>query len=217
MLLMDYFPPAALEGEINVDVYHGWHNFFEAFKDVSLHDYIMNIHKEIENMTNPLSDDNKESFDAAVNNFKSNTIVGDLESVSDAGNSVINALGSAAPSAHFYVNTLSSEFFGVSIPSYTIDIDFSWYGRYREQAHKIIGAFMWISWALLLYRRLPAIISGAPMDIFNNHDEVPEAVSTEHVTFNDEGVVTRHSTVTKNPDGLVFTQVHDVGGKNKKK
>lgn len=215
MLLMDYFPPAALEGEINVDVYHGWHNFFEAFRDVSLHDYIMNIHKEIENMTNPLSDDNKESFDAAVNNFKSNTIVGDLESVSDAGNSVINALDSATPSAHFYVNTLSSEFFGVSIPSYTIDIDFSWYGRYREQAHKIIGAFMWISWALLLYRRLPAIISGAPMDIFLQRDDLPDVVSTEHISVNDEGVVTKHSTVNRYSDGTVIIQNHNTGGENK--
>lgn len=208
MFLVDYFPPSAFAEEIDISVYNGWHNFFEAFKDMSLHDYIMNIHKEIENQVNPLSEDNAADFNAAIDTLKNDTVIGDLNAVSDAGNQILNSLGSANPTATLSFNTLPGEICGISIPSYSIDVDFSWYGAYREQAHRIMSAFMWISWVVLMWRRLPAIINGAPMDIFNQRDDIPDTITTEHITVDDNGEVTSHRTVNRHSDGTVVTQIH---------
>lgn len=208
-----YYPPWDSEFPEEIAIYNGWFNFFSAFGDVTLHDYIMNIVDEIERQTNPVSDDNKDNFEAALLRFQTTTIVSDFNKVSDAGNSVLEALQSASPTSHLYFTTLPATFFGVSIPAYSIDLDFSWYGRYREQAHNVLSAFMWISWLFLIWRRIPAIISGAPMDIFSQHDDVPDVVSTDHITVDDRGTVTSHSTVNRYSDGTVVTQKHDVGGK----
>lgn len=200
---------SAIGSFLDIDFTIDWDNILQgSFGNFSyklsstLHNLLLDVHDEITNQVNPLSKDNKPSFDATIETLKSETFIGNAYDFIDTGNIIVNSISSASPNAHLYVNTLPANFVGISIPSKTIDIDLSWYGAYRQEAFVILRAFMIIGWCLMIFRRIPAILSGAPMDIIN-HFESPDSSISERITVDDNGEVLNHETITR--DGNVTT------------
>lgn len=76
---------------------------------------------------------------------------------------MFNGITGATPQAVITVDTLPVSFFGANIPSSTIKIDFSWYGKIRNEALYLWRFFIWAGYLFLLFKRAPDIIHGAGM------------------------------------------------------
>lgn len=213
--LSAYFPAAG-------DLYNGWQSFFKSFNGMTFQDVLIDVHSQIEDSVNPVSENNKPQFDALVNSFKSDTAVGSMITLKDSTKTMFDNVTSAEPKASINVNTFDVNFCGMKIPSYTIKIDFSWYERIRKQALYLWRFFLWSSYLFILWKRIPDIINGAGVitDLGNPADsaiDMSESVSYS-VTVDDFGEVKsfneRHSYKNENGDRLNVTVKHDVTRNN---
>lgn len=177
----------------------------------TLHQLVVNAMTEVENYTNPLSEQNKPAFDVALNNFKNNTFVGSCYTAVEYGNDIVNSMNVDSTSS-IVCSTLPVKFFGINIPSQKINIDFSWYSPYRENVHTIISAFLWIGF---LWRFITVtifkLLNGSE-GLLSNYEQInePEFVTRDNFTIDDNGEVKSHSTVYSYKDGHTVTQKHKV-------
>ena len=81
-LVSDYFPPSPNFIQ-TTQWYHFWDTFREKSFDTVLKDTLLEVQKEIDNQVNPLSDDNKEQFNANIDKLKSDTAYGSALELKD--------------------------------------------------------------------------------------------------------------------------------------
>lgn len=156
-----YFYPPEWNGTLSYSWKNFWSSFeFSSFSEV-LKDTLLEVQKEIDNSVNPLSEDNKDNYNSAVDNLKNNTFVG---SAYDVIKVFPDNLNSALTKDSRSVLTFSSS--GVSnsyftLPAHSYSIDFGWYKPYKAYADVVISAFIYLGFAFAFFKRLPEIIQGA--------------------------------------------------------
>jgi len=209
--LSAYFPAAG-------DLYNGWQSFFKSFNGMTFQDVLIDVHTQIEDSVNPVSENNKPQFDALVNSFKSDTAVGSMITLKDSTKTMFDSVTGAEPKASINVNTFDVNFCGMKIPSYTIKIDFSWYERIRKEALYLWRFFLWSSYLFILWKRIPDIINGAGVitDLSNNDITSGAAESISYTTTVDDNgeVISMNERHTYNDiNGTKYTTniKHDVG------
>lgn len=159
-LLSNYYIP-----EWQGDLMYGWENFWSTFLDGSFSDVLKNtlleVQKEIDNQVNPLSDDNKESYTAAVDNLKKTTFVGSAYDVVETFPKKLNEALNADSRSVLQFTTAGTKNSYFSLPARTYSIDFSWYKPFKPTADVVISAFIYLGFAIAFFKRLPEIIQGA--------------------------------------------------------
>lgn len=159
-LINDYFPPS-----FNFPMSSQWFNFWDTFKDKSfstvLKEVLLDVQKEIDNQVNPLSDDNKESYTAAVDNLKKTTFVGSAYDVVETFPKKLNEALNADSRSVLQFTTAGTKNSYFSLPARTYSIDFSWYKPFKPTADVVISAFIYLGFAIAFFKRLPEIIQGA--------------------------------------------------------
>lgn len=200
----------------------GWESFWSSFREKSfvtvLKDTLLEVQKEIDNQVNPLSDDNKEQFNANIDKLKSDTAYGSALELKDGVQSFYNNFASANPTATLDVKLLPVSFYGASIPSKTITIDFSWFAPYRDTTLSLWRFFLWVGYLFIIFKRFPDIISGAGMvtDTTTNGNMTDGAESIVHsITVDDEGAIVSDIESKTVRSGNVTNRVtvkHDVSG-----
>jgi len=188
-----------------LDFWEYWASFFES-DNFTFRNLILDIKTTIDNQVNPTSPDNIDNFNASVKNLEDNTFIGGVKGFGDSGERFVSSLQNVDPRQHIYVNTKASNFFGISIPAQQIDIDFSWYGAYRDEVFSVLRAFIYLGYFILVYRMLPSIIGGGSAIFAPQHDA--NITEFENITINEDGVVTHHST-TSRQGNVTITQNHD--------
>ena len=159
-LLGNYYIP-----EWQGDLMYGWESFWSTFQtksfDVVLKDTLLDVQKEIDNQVNPLSDDNKESYTAAVDNLKKTTFVGSAYDVVETFPKKLNEALNADSRSVLQFTTAGTKNSYFSLPARTYSIDFSWYKPFKPTADVVISAFIYLGFAIAFFKRLPEIIHGA--------------------------------------------------------
>lgn len=159
-LLTNYYIP-----EWSGDLKFGWESFWSTFEtksfDVVLMDVLLDVQKEIDNQVNPLSDDNKESYTAAVDNLKKTTFVGSAYDVVETFPKKLNEALNADSRSVLQFTTAGTKNSYFSLPARTYSIDFSWYKPFKPTADVVISAFIYLGFAIAFFKRLPDIIQGA--------------------------------------------------------
>ena len=159
-LLGNYYIP-----EWQGDLMYGWESFWSTFQtksfDVVLKDTLLDVQKEIDNQVNPLSDDNKESYTAAVDNLKKTTFVGSAYDVVETFPKKLNEALNADSRSVLQFTTAGTKNSYFSLPARTYSIDFSWYKPFKPTADVVISAFIYLGFAIAFFKRLPEIIQGA--------------------------------------------------------
>lgn len=159
-LLGNYYIP-----EWQGDLMYGWESFWSTFEtksfDVVLKDVLLDVQKEIDNQVNPLSDDNKESYTAAVDNLKKTTFVGSAYDVVETFPKKLNEALNADSRSVLQFTTAGTKNSYFSLPARTYSIDFSWYKPFKPTADVVISAFIYLGFAIAFFKRLPEIIQGA--------------------------------------------------------
>lgn len=159
-LLGNYYIP-----EWQGDLMYGWESFWSTFQtksfDVVLKDTLLDVQKEIDNHVNPLSDDNKESYTAAVDNLKKTTFVGSAYDVVETFPKKLNEALNADSRSVLQFTTAGTKNSYFSLPARTYSIDFSWYKPFKPTADVVISAFIYLGFAIAFFKRLPEIIQGA--------------------------------------------------------
>ena len=218
-LVSDYFPPSSNFIQ-TTQWYHFWDTFRENSFDTVLKETLLDVQKEIDNQVNPLSDDNKEQFNANIDKLKSDTAYGSALELKDGVQTFYNNFASASPTATLDVKLLPVSFYSASIPAKTITIDFSWFAPYRDTAMSLWRFFLWVGYLFILFKRFPDIISGAGMitDTTTNGNMTDGAESILHsITVNDDGSVVsdiESRTVKQGNTTNRVTVKHDVSGKS---
>lgn len=140
----------------------GWIHFWNSFNNMSLKDFIIDVHNEIEKSVNPLSDDNKVEFDKAMSAINNDTFIGSFNQIKDDYiPKILDSLKGQCAALTFKTASASNKY--VSIPAHTIILDLSWYLPYKPYGDMVLSGFMWLSFLWLLFKRFPAIISGEGM------------------------------------------------------
>lgn len=195
LLLFNYFPPVDMNmEELKTDVYYGWHNLLEPFKDVSLHDYIINIATEINDLADPTSDNNINEFNTVMSNFDNDTFVGSLKKISnDTLPSIINSFQGSNAVWTFETAAVKGSYY--SLPARTITLDLSLYLPFKKYGDLICSGFMWITYIWLLIKRAPSIINAESMAVdmaldTSTNDVVNDNPINYNYHVNDAGVVT---------------------------
>lgn len=151
----------------------GWRSFFTSFSNKSFQSVLLDVYQQIDDLTNPLSENNKESFDAAITNFNENTFIGSAnELITTFPGELTNALTKdSSPVLQFKTASASNSYF--SLPARTFSIDFSWYAPFKATADTVISAFIYIGFIIAFIKRLPEILHGAGIitDSYNNFQE----------------------------------------------
>lgn len=151
----------------------GWRSFFTSFANKSFQSVLLDVYQQIDDLTNPLSENNKESFDAAITNFNENTFIGSAnELITTFPGELTNALTKdSSPVLQFKTASASNSYF--SLPARTFSIDFSWYAPFKGTADTVISAFIYIGFIIAFIKRLPEILHGAGIitDSYNNFQE----------------------------------------------
>lgn len=162
--ITDFYYPFSWQ---NMALMDGWYNFFTTFQSKSfsevLKDTLLEVQKEIDNSVNPLSDDNKEQFNANLDSIKNDTAIGSAIEIKDGISNFYTNISGATPTASLTVNTLPVSFYGVNLISKPISIDFSWFSPYRDTVLSLWRFFLWTSYIFILFKRLPDIIRGVGM------------------------------------------------------
>lgn len=160
----------------------GWRNFFSTFEDRTFDTVLLEVQQKIEDKVNPVSENNKESYDAAITDFKDNTFFG---SVNEMATTFPEQLKSAmikdsSPVLQFKTYGVSNSYF--TLPAKTYSIDFSWYAPFKGTADTVISCFMYLGFLWILFKRLPEILHGAGVmrDNYYDFQEVREFNSDEH-------------------------------------
>lgn len=161
-LVSNYFPPSPQFLQSS-QWYHFWDTFREKSFDVVLKDTLLDVHNEIDDLTNPMSENNKAEYVANIEKIKSDTVIGSAYEVKDGVSNLFNNVANANATAVISVNTLPVTFFGMSLPSHSINIDLSWFAPYRDFTLSLWRFIIWIGYIYLLFKRLPDIINGAGM------------------------------------------------------
>lgn len=159
-LVRNYFPPSPQFLQSS-QWYHFWDTFREKSFDVVLKDILLEVQKEIDNQVNPLSDDNKESYIAAVDNLKKTTFVGSAYDVVETFPKKLNEALNADSRSVLQFTTAGTKNSYFSLPARTYSIDFSWYKPFKPTADVVISAFIYLGFAIAFFKRLPEIIQGA--------------------------------------------------------
>lgn len=216
-LLGNYYIP-----EWQGDLMYGWESFWSTFQtksfDVVLKDTLLEVQKEIDNQVNPLSDDNKEQFNANIDKLKSDTAYGSALELKDGVQTFYNNFASASPTATLDVKLLPVTFYGASIPTKTITIDFSWFAPYRDTTLSLWRFFLWVAYLFIIFKRFPDIISGAGMvtDTTTNGNMTDGSESILHsITVDDDGAIVSDIESKTFRNGNVTNRVtvkHDVSG-----
>ena len=216
-LLNDYYIP-----EWSGDLKYGWENFWNSFQnnsfDVVLKNTLLEVHQQIEDLTNPISENNKAEYDANIEKIKTDTVIGSAYDVKDGINNLYNNVANANATAVISVNTLPVSFFGMSFPAHTINIDFSWFAPYREFTLSLWRFILWTGYIFLLFKRIPDIINGAGMitDTVTNANMTEGSESILHsITVGDDGSILSDIESKTSRDGNVTNRVtirHDVSG-----
>lgn len=110
---------------------------------------------------NPVSENNKESFDAAMTNFNENTFIGSANEIMTTfpGELTSALTKDSSPVLQFKTASVSNSYF--SLPARTFSIDFSWYAPFKATADTVISAFIYIGFIIAFIKRLPEIMHGA--------------------------------------------------------
>ena len=218
-IVSDYFPPSSHFVQSS-QWFHFWDTFREKSFDVVLKDTLLEVQKEIDNQVNPLSDDNKEQFNANIDKLKSDTAYGSALELNDGVQTFYNNFASASPTASLDVKLLPVSFYSASIPAKTITIDFSWFAPYRDVTMSLWRFFLWVAYLFILFKRFPDIISGTGMitDTSTNGNMTDGSESILHsITVNDDGSIAsdiESRTVRQGNTTNRVTVKHDVSGKS---
>ena len=198
-----YFPA-------NGDIFNGWRNFFSSFKEFSFQDVLLQVQQQIDNAVNPLSEDNKPAFDELTNSFKNDTAYGSFIEISDGIKNMFNGITGATPQAVITVETLPVSFFGANIPASKINIDFSWYGKIRNEALYLWRFFLLAGYFFLVFKRAPDIIHGVGL--------ITDLTSQSDITAGSAESITYSTTIDDNGDIINNKERHtytdDYGNKH---
>lgn len=162
IIVSNYFPPSPNFVQ-TTQWYHFWDTFREKSFDTVLKDTLLDVHNQIENLTNPISENNKAEYDANIEKIKTDTVIGSAYDVKDGVSTLYDNVANANATAVISVKTLPVSFFGMSLPAHTINIDFSWFAPYRDFTLSLWRFIIWVGYIYLLFKRLPDIINGAGM------------------------------------------------------
>lgn len=216
-LLNDYYIPE-WQGELK----YSWESFWNTFQnksfDTVLKDTLLEVQKEIDNQVNPLSDGNKEQFNANIDKLKSDTAYGSALELKYGVQTFYNNFANASPTATLDVKLLPVSFYSASIPAKTITIDFSWFAPYRDTTLSLWRFFLWVAYLFIIFKRFPDIISGAGMitDTATNGNMTDGAESIVHsITVDDDGAIVSDIESKTVKNGNVTNRVtvkHDVSG-----
>lgn len=159
-IVSNYFPPSPNFVQ-STQWYHFWDTFREKSFSTVLKETLLEVQKEIDNQVNPLSDDNKESYTAAVDNLKKTTFVGSAYDVVETFPKKLNEALNADSRSVLQFTTAGTKNSYFSLPARTYSIDFSWYKPFKPTADVVISAFIYLGFAIAFFKRLPDIIQGA--------------------------------------------------------
>ncbi len=199
---------------------NGFRSFYWTFSEndfsVVLKNVLLDVHNEIEDLTNPISEKNKSEYDANIEKIKTDTVIGSAYEIKDGVNNLYNNIANAKATAYISVNTLPVTFFDVSIPSHSIKIDFSWFAPFRDFTLSLWRFILWTGYIFLLFKRIPDILNGAGMitDTVANANMTDGSESILHsVTVGDDGTILSDTETKTVRDGNVTNRVtvrHDV-------
>lgn len=161
-LVSNYFPPSPQFIQSS-QWYHFWDTFREKSFDTVIKDTLLDVHNQIEDLTNPMSENNKAEYDANIDKIKTDTVIGSAYDIKDGISNLYNNVANANSTAVISVNTLPVSFFGISFPAHSINIDLSWFSPYRDFTLSLWRFIIWVGYIYLLFKRLPDIINGAGM------------------------------------------------------
>lgn len=188
-------PLSSYSGVSQQDVYDikaGWHSFWSTFRYKKFDEVLLEVHNKIQDEVNPLSDNNKDDFNANIDKLKSDTVYGSALKLKDGMQNFYTNISGASPTASLNVNLLPVKFYGASVPAKTIKIDFSWFAPYRDTALSLWRFFLWVGYIFLVFKRFPDILSGAGLitDISTNGN-MTEGIENSfyNITMDDEGNV----------------------------
>lgn len=185
------------------DIKLGWHSFWSTFRYKKFDEVLLDVHQKIEDLANPLSENNKGEFDSNIEKLKSDTAVGSALELKDGMQNFYSNISGATPTASLNVNLLPVKFFGASVPAKTIKIDFSWYAPYRDTALSLWRFFLWVSYIFLVFKRLPDILSGAGL--------ITDTSTNGNIT---EGIDNSFYNITMDDDGNVLSATESHTYKN---
>ena len=158
-----WYYPQQYQSGIDYDEYDtlvGWRNFWKTFRLKSFDEVLIEVNQKIQDTVNPLSDNNKDTFNSNLDTLKSDTVYGSALELKDGMQNFYNNVSGASPTASLNVNLLPVSFFSASIPAKTISIDFSWFSPYRDTTLSLWRFFMWLGYIFVLFKHLPNIING---------------------------------------------------------
>ena len=182
--LTEWYYPEGNTSYPNQSDYHqmrtGWRNFFTSFAYKSFQDVLLDVHQQIEDLTNPLSDKNKGEFDNNMEKLKSDTAVGSALELKDGVQNLYSNISGASPTASLNVNLLPVKFYGASVPAKTIKIDFSWYAPYRDTALSLWRFFLWTAYLFVLFKQIPSILQGFGL-ISDHRIEMQDIAINDHM------------------------------------
>lgn len=184
--LTEWYYPEGNTSYPNQSDYHqmrtGWRNFFTSFAYKSFQDVLLDVHQQIEDLTNPLSDKNKGEFDNNMEKLKSDTAVGSALELKDGVQNLYSNISGASPTASLNVNLLPVKFYGASVPAKTIKIDFSWYAPYRDIALSLWRFFLWTAYLFVLFKQIPSILQGFGL-ITDHRIEMQDIAINDHMAY----------------------------------
>lgn len=189
-----YYPDTTLntDKDFRFDIKLGWHNFWKTFREKKFDEVLLEINQKIEDKVNPLSEKNKDDFNANIDKLKSDTVYGSALELKDGMQNFYTNLSGASPTASLDVNLLPVKFYGASIPAKTIKIDFSWFAPYRDTTLSLWRFFLWVGYIFIVFKRFPDILSGAGLitDISTNGN-ITDGIENSfyNITMDDDGNV----------------------------
>ena len=74
-IVSTYFPPSPNFIQ-STQWYHFWDTFREKSFDSVLKDTLLDVHQQIEDLTNPISENNKAEYNANIEKIKTDTVIG---------------------------------------------------------------------------------------------------------------------------------------------
>lgn len=156
-----YYPSNNINTDYSLPTRQGWLNFYTSFQEFSFQEVMDSVLQNFIDKINPVSENNKESFDAAMTNFNENTFIGSAnEIMTTFPGELTSALSKdSSPVLQFKTASVSNSYF--SLPARTFSIDFSWYAPFKATADTVISAFIYIGFIIAFIKRLPEIMHGA--------------------------------------------------------
>lgn len=177
-----YYPDTQIAGDstFKYDIKVGWYNFWRTFRYKKFDELLLDVHKQIEDKVNPLSEKNKGEFDNNIEKLKSDTAVGSALELKEGVQNLYSNISGASPTASLNVKLLPVKFYGASVPAKTIKIDFSWYAPYRDTALSLWRFFLWTAYLFVLFKQLPSILQGFGL-ITDHRIEMHDIAINDHM------------------------------------